>query len=100
MHYWKSIPISKNSLFSEWKSFWEWDWPVYRAAVPCLSFLLNPDIFFYCTGNIEDDYSRRVPFSWTRFWCRLAGHPHGVQWYTYSGSEPDMHCKYCEDDLG
>ena len=33
-------------------------------------------------------------------WCRYNNHPAGVYWYNPSGWEPDMHCKYCGDDLG
>ena len=32
--------------------------------------------------------------------CRWRGHPCGVIWYDVSGTEPDMHCKNCGDDLG
>lgn len=38
--------------------------------------------------------------NWRRFWCRAAGHPDGVWWYNMSGTEPDMTCKCCGDDLG
>lgn len=39
------------------------------------------------------------PLTWTKFVCRIKGHPEGVWWYS-NGLEPDMHCKTCEDDLG
>lgn len=32
--------------------------------------------------------------------CRAKGHPAGVWWYNINGSEPDMHCKNCGEDLG
>ena len=32
--------------------------------------------------------------------CRARGHPNGVVWYNFCGSEPDMHCKDCGDNLG
>jgi hypothetical protein len=32
--------------------------------------------------------------------CRANGHKNGVIWYNANGSEPDMHCKNCGDDLG
>lgn len=32
--------------------------------------------------------------------CRMRNHPKGVVWYNPRGLEPDMHCKYCGDDLG
>jgi hypothetical protein len=31
--------------------------------------------------------------------CRIRGHD-DVVWYTSSGLEPDMHCQYCNQDLG
>jgi hypothetical protein len=33
-------------------------------------------------------------------WCRLNGHPAGPIWHNPGGTEPDMHCKFCGDDLG
>ena len=33
-------------------------------------------------------------------WCRLRNHPAGVVWYNAGGTEPDMHCRHCGDDLG
>lgn len=32
--------------------------------------------------------------------CRLRGHPAGVGWYNSMGTEPNMHCRTCGDDLG
>lgn len=37
---------------------------------------------------------------WQTFWCRVQGHPEGVWWFNPGGSEPDMHCKNCGDDIG
>jgi len=37
---------------------------------------------------------------WVRFWCRARNHPDGVWWFNPCGTEPDMHCKRCSDDLG
>ena len=34
-----------------------------------------------------------------RFWCRMNIHPKGVIWYNINGTEPDMHCKICNDNL-
>jgi hypothetical protein len=42
--------------------------------------------------------SRRSNF-WTAFWCRLGGHKCGPWWYNPGGSEPDMRCKNCGDEL-
>jgi hypothetical protein len=33
-------------------------------------------------------------------WCRLRGHPAGVVFYDPIGTEPDMTCKNCGDNLG
>jgi len=35
----------------------------------------------------------------TVLWCRIRNHPQGIIYYTW-GTEPDMHCKTCGDDLG
>lgn len=35
-----------------------------------------------------------------RFACRWRGHPAGVYWFTSTGTEPDMRCKGCGEDLG
>ena len=32
--------------------------------------------------------------------CRARGHPEGMWWYNVGGTEPDMHCKCCGDDIG
>lgn len=34
------------------------------------------------------------------FWCRMHGHPAGVEFYNPGGIEPNMHCRCCGDDLG
>lgn len=34
------------------------------------------------------------------FICRARNHPKGVVWFNPSGTEPDMRCKICGDDLG
>ena len=46
------------------------------------------------------DYLLAKPASWLTFWCRLRGHPYGVIWYNLQGTEPDMTCTNCGDDLG
>jgi hypothetical protein len=45
-------------------------------------------------------YSLSKPFSWNAFFCRMRGHPCGVVYYNATGTEPDMTCKNCGDDLG
>lgn len=40
------------------------------------------------------------PFTIRAFICRWRSHPCGAIWYNPNGSEPDMHCKNCGDDLG
>jgi hypothetical protein len=42
------------------------------------------------------DYGTR----WSRFICRWRGHPAGVYFYNVGGTEPDMRCKGCGEDLG
>jgi len=37
---------------------------------------------------------------WNRFKCRVEHHPEGVWWYNVGGTEPNMRCKTCGDDLG
>lgn len=37
--------------------------------------------------------------SQVRYWCRRIGYPNGIVYYN-SGSEPDMSCKDCGEDLG
>ena len=38
---------------------------------------------------------------WTRFWCRVRGHPKGIVYYTWGdAAEPDYHCKTCGEYLG
>jgi len=52
------------------------DWWMYLLAKP-----KNPS---YCNW-------------WTRFWCRVKGHPCGPWYYSSSYSEPNMKCKNCGD---
>jgi hypothetical protein len=35
-----------------------------------------------------------------RIICRTKGHPNGVVWYNVSGTEPNMTCVDCGEDLG
>jgi len=37
---------------------------------------------------------------WENFWCRARGHNAGVYYYSANGSEPDMRCLCCGEDLG
>jgi hypothetical protein len=37
---------------------------------------------------------------WRNIFCRMRGHQAGVVWYDPTGSEPDMHCRNCDEDLG
>lgn len=46
-------------------------------------------------GKTRRGYSTK----WTHFWCRVKGHPEGVWFYNPGGSEPDMTCKTCGEDL-
>lgn len=35
----------------------------------------------------------------TRVICRAKGHPSGPVWFNPIGSEPDMRCKNCDDEI-
>lgn len=37
---------------------------------------------------------------WTNFWCRAGGHKAGPVWLNTGGTEPDMHCRHCGEDIG
>lgn len=52
---------------------------------------------YYGRGSYYPTKSR---WGWTRFWCRLRGHPDGPVWQNVGGLEPDMHCQNCDDNLG
>ena len=54
--------------------------------------LLNNYIDFF-------KYLFKKPITIRKIICRYKGHPDGVWWYNLNGSEPDMHCKNCGDDL-
>lgn len=45
-------------------------------------------------------YLLQKPFSLRTLFCRVRKHPYGVVWFNPSGTEPDMSCKNCGDDLG
>ncbi len=39
--------------------------------------------------------------SWFRvIICRWRNHPYNVVWYNFQGTEPNMRCSNCRDDLG
>lgn len=58
-----------------------------------------PKFYVFCT--IESwKYLCSKPFTFRAFWCRACGHPLGVVYYNATGTEPDMTCKFCDDDLG
>ena len=47
----------------------------------------------------DDRYTKKGYCSkWHRFWCRAAGHPEGPWWHSW-GTEPDMSCKGCGDEI-
>ena len=48
---------------------------------------------------LEKPRDKNYTTFWHRFWCRASNHPSGVVWYRSSGSEPDMRCKDCHDEL-
>lgn len=47
------------------------------------------------------EYLLAAPRSFRAFLCRAGGHKCGVVWYTSDpeATEPDMHCRNCNDDL-
>jgi hypothetical protein len=45
------------------------------------------------------DYLLEKPINLRTFICRVRGHA-GVAWYNIYGYEPDMTCKFCDDDVG
>ena len=50
---------------------------------------------------LNDHHADKGYGTWiSRAWCRWRGHPAGVWFYTMSGSEPDMRCKGCGENLG
>lgn len=44
-------------------------------------------------------YLLEKPCNRTKFWCRIKGHPDGPIWYNINGTEPDMRCQNCKDEL-
>jgi len=62
---------------------------------------LDPRIWFH-KGWWEYLFENKSPHeSWLRvIWCRMQGHPTSVVWYNPGGTEPDMTCTGCGDDLG
>ena len=36
----------------------------------------------------------------SHLWCRLTGHKAGPVWFNPGGTEPNMHCRNCGDDIG
>lgn len=38
--------------------------------------------------------------SWRQFWCRARNHPNGVWYFNPGGTEPDMRCVDCGENLG
>ncbi len=66
----------KNWFHLHWFSKWYWKYLLEKSKNPT--------------------YTTRIK----RFICRVNKHPNGVWWYNCSGTEPDMKCKTCHDDLG
>jgi ribosomal protein S14 len=56
---------------------------------------LRPEWWQYLLAPPARDTRR-----WVAFRCRMDGHPRGVVWFNAVGTEPDMRCKVCGDDLG
>ena len=50
---------------------------------------------------LDDSGADKACGCWiSRAWCRATGHPAGVWYYNVGGTEPDMHCKGCGEDIG
>ncbi len=47
-------------------------------------------------SRADKDYSSYLG----RFYCRVSQHDCGVWFYNVGGTEPDMRCKGCGEDLG
>ena len=77
----------------------------------------NTDFWKYALddSNADKDYGPEWYPSWllyktywmyyllgygSRFLCRWRGHPAGMIWNNPYGSEPNMRCKDCGEDLG
>jgi hypothetical protein len=56
----------------------------------------------YLLSSFYPEYYRRTykfP-GWKVIYCRIRNHPHGVFFHNPGGSEPDMRCINCSEDLG
>jgi len=60
-----------------------------------LAFLCDPE-----TREQVFERPRNGVSVWRAAWCRLRGHPDGPVFFDPIGTEPDMRCKNCGDDLG
>jgi len=60
---------------------------------------IDDAVWYYVTSIDGWKYLLHKPFSIRALLCRLGGHKCGVIWYNVGGSEPDMHCSNCGDDL-
>jgi len=61
---------------------------------------ITKDWWKYVVEHVELYNNDNELFFFQHMWCRATGHPCGVWWYNMGGYEPDMHCQYCNDDLG
>ena len=60
-------------------------------------YLLEKDEY-YCVAGQPRKFKIKLDFR--KVYCRMRGHA-GVWYYTsYPAEEPDMTCKFCDDDLG
>lgn len=59
---------------------------------------LHKDWWLYLLERPKEN--RSLMFYLKRILCRYRDHPMGIIWYNIGGSEPDMRCKGCREDLG
>jgi hypothetical protein len=45
-------------------------------------------------------YALDNPTDFNNFLCRFKGHPDGPRYFNVNGTEPDMRCINCNEDLG
>jgi hypothetical protein len=61
---------------------------------------VDPWWWQYLLDNHDYRHPNLIWPGWTKFRCRIKGHPGGVWFFNAGGTEPDMTCKNCGDDLG
>lgn len=88
---------------------WHWllrDWWAYvlddsrcRDKTAGSDEILNNKLWWWLAAGRWDAPLRLAGYIF-RCQCRARNHPYGVGWYNVCGTEPDMHCQGCGEDLG